>query len=100
MDLLEILSVQGEDIKRETKIMKQKGVFGNLIESEAPVVVCDCVSYIRTNGLYNEGVFRVNGNGERVDEVKVSQTFTTSELIPIIRSGIPNITTERTPHYA
>lgn len=43
-----------------------------LPESEAPVVVCDCMAYIRSKGLYNEGVFRVNGNNDRIESIKVN----------------------------
>ena len=50
------------------------GSFGGVLRDEAPVVLCDCISFLRTHGLYETGIFRVPGNGARVESMAKSYT--------------------------
>lgn len=46
------------------------GYFGKTIDHEAPIVVCDCIAFIRNLGFYETGVFRIPGNLEIVEALK------------------------------
>ena len=46
------------------------GFFGVALDSEAPIIVCDCIEFLRHKGLKREGIFRVNGNEEKVSEIR------------------------------
>eukprot|EP00924_Labyrinthula_sp_SR-Ha-C_P014356 maker-scaffold_20-snap-gene-3.43-mRNA-1 protein AED:0.00 eAED:0.00 QI:151/1/1/1/1/1/2/75/326 len=48
----------------------EEGFFGRKLDHEAPIVVCDCMAFIRNKGLYTTGVFRIPGGKGVVDELK------------------------------
>lgn len=39
------------------------------LDSEAPIVLCDCIAFLRHHGLQNVGLFRTSGNKDRIDEL-------------------------------
>lgn len=52
------------------------------LDHEAPVIVCDCISFIRNRGFYETGVFRIPGNLDVVNllKQKYNDRFKTREL--------------------
>mmetsp|Transcript_25474 Transcript_25474/g.41091 ORF Transcript_25474/g.41091 Transcript_25474/m.41091 type:complete len:407 (-) Transcript_25474:12-1232(-) len=60
-----------QEVKRLAALKEIKGVFGVVLNTETPVVVCDCIAYLRGKGLYTEGLFRVPGQQDTVDALKL-----------------------------
>lgn len=46
------------------------GVFGVELVSSTPTLVCDCIAYLRANGMDTEGVYRIPGDSNTVDFLK------------------------------
>lgn len=53
----------------EAGLENQKQIQARVLESGTPVVVCDCVAWIRAQGLETEGVFRIPGTQDKVDDI-------------------------------
>jgi len=66
----EAFDAEIQEHKRLEALKEVKGVFGVVITSETPVVVCDCIAFLRAQGLYTEGVFRIPGQQDVVDALK------------------------------
>lgn len=51
-------------------------------DHEAPIVVCDCIAYLRNKGFHEEGIFRITGNIDVVNCLKeaYNNEFATKEL--------------------
>ncbi|GBG35050.1 Rho GTPase activating protein, putative [Hondaea fermentalgiana] len=59
-----------QEHKRLEALKEVRGVFGVVINSETPIVVCDCIAFLRAQGMYTEGVFRIPGQQDIVDALK------------------------------
>mmetsp|Transcript_9409 Transcript_9409/g.16483 ORF Transcript_9409/g.16483 Transcript_9409/m.16483 type:complete len:382 (+) Transcript_9409:484-1629(+) len=59
-----------QEVKRLQALKEIKGVFGVTLNTETPVVVCDCIAFLRAQGMYTEGLFRVPGQQDVVDALK------------------------------
>ena len=51
-------------------------------DHQAPIVVCDCVAFLKTHGISDESLFRIPGRKEVVNSLKqrYDQEFATREL--------------------
>ena len=47
-----------------------KTIFVLYLDHESPIVVCDCIAFLRNRGIYKFGIFRVPGNMDMVNELK------------------------------
>jgi hypothetical protein len=59
-----------QEVQRLKALKEIKGVFGVLLNSETPVVLCDSIAFLRAQGMYTEGLFRIPGNQDVVDALK------------------------------
>jgi len=66
----EAFDTEIREVQRLNELKKVKGVFGVVLNSETPVVVCDCITYLRAQGMYTEGIFRIPGQQDTVDALK------------------------------
>lgn len=53
------------------KLKNIKGCFGVPLKSAAPQVICDCIEYIKFNGIDVEGIFRIPGQQDMVELLKI-----------------------------
>lgn len=56
-------------MKRKQSV-KRGLVFGATLKESTPPFVCDCIAFIRADGLNTEGLFRVSGSQDAVDQLK------------------------------
>ena len=56
-------------VQRKKISVATGGVFGVPLASATPTLVCDCMAYLTANGMDTEGLFRVPGTQETVDEL-------------------------------
>lgn len=48
------------------------GYFHSTIDSEAPIIVCDCIAFLRNRGLQEVGLFRIPGNADLIQTLQVA----------------------------
>lgn len=81
-----VRSIQPMDKEMKQRVRgnfnSSKGFFGKPLDHEAPILVCDCISFIRNRGFYETGVFRIPGNLDVVNLLKnkYDQRFSNEEL--------------------
>jgi len=66
----EAFDAEIREMKRMEALKQVKGVFGVVLNTETPLVVCDCIAFIRAKGMYTEGIFRIPGQQDLVDALK------------------------------
>lgn len=66
----EAFNAEIQEVKRLEALKEVKGVFGVVLNTETPVVVVDCITFLRAQGMYTEGLFRIPGQQDVVDALK------------------------------
>mmetsp|Transcript_11873 Transcript_11873/g.13809 ORF Transcript_11873/g.13809 Transcript_11873/m.13809 type:complete len:406 (-) Transcript_11873:554-1771(-) len=70
----------------------QEGFSGTFLDNQTPIIVCDCISYLREKGLFHEGVFRVPGSNDVVKRLLLDydKHYKTPEMKATVKYDVLN----------